>query len=156
MSNKKVRAHLVALLKGGNAFVPLEKALKDIPFEKAGIVPDGLPYSIWQQVEHLRRAQKDIIDFTKNENYQKLKWPDEYWPQNVSPETKKQWEETLKANIKYVDEMIQLVEDEDRELLEPFEHGNGQTLFREAVLLAEHNAYHIGQILIIRRILNIW
>ena len=154
--DKIVREHLVKFLRGGNAFVTLDKALEGIPFEKAGWLPDGLPYSLWQQIEHLRISQKDILDFTKNIDYVEIKWPEDYWPKDRAPKDRDEWAESLQAIKDDFAEMIDLIEDPANDLFTPFPHGTGQTLFREAVLIAEHNAYHTGQILVIRRLLDIW
>lgn len=153
---KIIRHHLEKLLKGGNAFVPLEKAIENIPFEKLGVKPSGLPYSLWGQAEHIRISQKDIRDFSIGTDYQEIKWPDDYWPSSEAPKNEDEWQLTVSTIKNDLKSMIKLVNDESRDLFEPFSWGNGQTLFREAVLVAEHNAYHTGQILVVRRLLGIW
>lgn len=151
-----LRQQLAELIRGGNAFTPLEHALENIPYNKTGIVPEGLPYSLWQLTEHLRITQHDIYDFCINPEYQPIKWPDAYWPASTAPENEQAWQQTTRQVLADRQQMIQLVEDSRKELYAPFPHGDGQNLLREALLVAEHNAYHTGQIVLVRRLLGIW
>jgi uncharacterized damage-inducible protein DinB len=151
-----LRKRLVALIRGGEAFTSLDKALADIPFEKTGIVPDQLPYSIWQLTEHLRIAQEDIYRFSVDPDYESPEWPGGYWPDTPAPTDPQQWEDTLAAIFRDRERMIERVSDRSHDLYEPFPHGSGQNLLREAMLVAEHNAYHTGQIVLVRRLLDIW
>ena len=149
-----VRKELVDLLKGKRAFKPLDKILEDIPFDKVAETPEGLPYNIWQLVEHIRISAYDILDFTRNPEYKEINWPDDYWPKNGKPENEEQWQDSIKAVKEYREEMIQIVEDESNDLLEPLMHGSGQTIFREATLMAEHEAHHTGQVIVLKRLLG--
>lgn len=148
--------HLDDLLNQGNAHVTLDDALEGIPFEILGETPGGLPYSIWQLAEHIRIAQFDILDFSRNAAYVYLKWPDDYWPKEYKPGSKRDWDhcvEQIKADRKaFVDLLYAGI----NKLYLPFEHGTGQTLLREALVLADHNSYHTGQIILLRKMLNAW
>jgi uncharacterized damage-inducible protein DinB len=154
--DQQLREHLVKLMRGGQAFTPLEQALEGITFEMAGQKPAQLPYSLWQLIEHLRIAQWDILDFSRNPNYQTIKWPDDYWPKEKAPADEEALQQSLQSIRNDLKAMIQLVEDPANDLYAPFPHGNGQTLLREAMLVAEHNAYHTGQIVTVRRFLGDW
>lgn len=157
MEKISITKHLQNLLRGRSAFVPLDRALEGVPFDKLGLVPEGLPYSLWQLAEHIRIAQEDIIRFTKNDNYRKLDWPADYWPAEAAPPDEAAWQATVDAILAGREEMKTLLSETDEEaLLTPFAHGQGQTIFREAVLIAEHNAYHTGQIVLVRRLLGCW
>jgi uncharacterized damage-inducible protein DinB len=150
-----LRKQIVKHLKGGEAFMPVDRMLDEMPYDKAGIVPDGLPYSFWQQLYHLRIAQKDILDFSTNPDYEALDWPGDYWPGQPSPRDRSEWEDTIAAYKKERDEMANLVSDTANDLHRPFSHGEGQTLLREALLVIEHSAYHTGQMLVIMRLLGL-
>ena len=146
---------LIFLLQKGNAHVSFNDAVKNIPFEDLGKKPSDLPYSIWQVTEHIRITQKDILDFSANKNYKELNWPDEYWPKNAVPENKQDWENSIKTINKDLNDFIELLKN-SQDIFKPFDHGNGQTLLREAMLIADHTSYHTGEIIILRRILRNW
>lgn len=157
MSNQQpLRQHLVKLLQGGQSYMPLQEQITGIPMEAAGKKVEGLPYTIYQLMEHIRISQHDLLDFSRNPEYQYIKWPDDYWPDSESPTSAEEWEQTVQSILDDREEMIELVQDESRDLLEPFPWGKGQTLLREAMLMAEHNAYHAGQIVLMRRLLRVW
>ena len=143
-------------MQGGQAFTPPEKILEGISLEKAGKTVDELPYTLWQLMDHLRIALLDILEFSRNPEYQSPQWPDGYWPEEKSPKDYSTLEKCRTAIAKGLEEMIQLVEDKSNDLFTPFPHGNGQNLLREAMLVAEHNAYHLGQIVALRRLLGDW
>ena len=121
-----------------------------------GAKTKNIPYSIWELVEHIRIAQWDIVEFSRNPNHISPDWPDEYWPAKNSPESDNVWNASIEAIHIDLQDMIEMVLDPQNNLLKPFLHGNGQTLLREAMLLADHNAYHLGQIILIRKILGDW
>ena len=146
---------LIFLLKKGNAHISFNDAVKNIPFEDLGKKPGNLPYSIWQITEHIRITQKDILDFSANINYKELKWPDDYWPQNVLPETQADWENSIKTINENLDEFIELLKKSEN-IYALLGHGTGQTLLREAMLIADHNSYHTGEIIVLRRLLGNW
>jgi len=147
---------LIELLKKGNAHVPFNDAIKNIPFEDLGKKPHNLPYSIWQLTEHIRITQKDILDFSANKNYKELKWPDDYWPKESSPENDAEWKKCIGEIHNDLKAFIELLKVEDVDLFTPFEHGSGQNLLREALLIADHTSYHTGEIIIVRRLLGNW
>lgn len=152
-NDKLLRNHLVKLLEGDQAYMKMEKALKEIPFGIVHLKPEGFPYSIWQLTEHIRIAQWDIIEFSKDSNHVSPKWPDEYWPKETGPQDENSWHQSLEKIEKYQLELIDMINDRENDLLKPFEWGSGQTLFREVVVLAEHNAYHTGQIFLLKKLL---
>lgn len=144
------------LLLKGNAHATLEDALKDVPEAIRGQVPDKLPYSIWQVAEHIRAAQWDILDFCRNPDYVAKPWPDAYWHKKSGPEHKDDWDNCIKSIIKDRQDFIGLLEAGAVDLFTPFPWGEGQNLFREAVLIADHNSYHTGEIIVLRRLLGAW
>lgn len=156
MEEDSLRKYLVKMLNGHNAHAEIDQVLSGLSQELIGAIPEGVPYSIWQLAEHLRIAQKDIVEFCRNPEYESPSWPDGYWPDSKAPDDKKIWEKTKKALVNDKKEMIDMVADQNNDLFTPFVHGNGQNLFREAILIIDHNAYHIGQIVLIRKLLNAW
>lgn len=156
MSEKAITEQLTALLTKANAHVSFEDSVKNIPFDKLGIKPQNLPYSIWMLVEHIRIAQADILDFSINPNYKELKWPDDYWPPEQAPKDEEAWQATLAQIQQDKQSFTKLVNKPGVDLFSPFTHGDGQNLLREAMLIADHNSYHTGQIILVRRLLNDW
>ncbi len=145
---------LTKLLLGGSAHVSLQKALDGLPPHLRGIKPENMPYSIWQLVEHIRIAQWDMLQFSKDADHKSPKWPEEYWPKEIAPEDDSAWNEALTQIDNDLDEFIELIEHSD--LYQKLPHGDGQTILREALQIADHNSYHIGEIIAVRRILNTW
>lgn len=156
MAPDALRTRLADLLRGGDAARPTLEILREFPYGKAGVVPDGLPYSAWSLVEHLRISQDDIVEFSRDPDYESPAWPDEYWPDDAAPEDEAEWSRAIEGFQEGLETMIGLVLDEQRDLIEPFPWGDGQNLLREAVMLAEHNAYHGGQIVVVGRLLGVW
>lgn len=155
MESKEILiAELKKLLNGGSAHVGLKDALAGLPFELLGEKPEKLPYSIWQLVEHIRIAQWDMLEFSKDGNHKSPKWPDEYWVTALAPSSEKQWSDTLNQLDDNLREFMTLIETED--LFENIPHGSGQNILREALQIADHNAYHIAEIVVIRRLLGAW
>ena len=148
--------HLVSHLKGGHAHATIEQALDGLPEHLRGVAVAGLPYSIWQLVYHIRIAQWDILEFSKNAKHKSPKWPEEYWPKEKEPRSSKVWNETVKQIIDNRDEFIALLEDKDANLYTPFPHGQGQNLLKEALLILDHNGYHTAEIIMVRRLLGAW
>lgn len=153
-NNTILRQQLVKHLEGGEAFVPIDKIVQDIPFPQVGVVPEKLPYSAWQQFYHLRFAQYDILDFCRNPDYTPVRWPDDYWPEAPAPKNRQEWNNTVEAYFEERKEMAGLISDPENDLYAPIPHGSGQTLLREALLVIEHTAYHTGQLLLILRLLG--
>jgi uncharacterized damage-inducible protein DinB len=151
-----LRKHVLELLAGKSAHADFDTAVAKFPLKQAGEKPGGAPYSAWQLLEHMRIAQWDILEFTRNPKHVSPKWPDEYWPQAESPPNNTAWSQsvrTFRADLKV---MMDLVADPARDLLVPIPHGQGQTLLREALLVADHNSYHVGQLVMLRRLLGAW
>jgi len=154
--NSVVISNLIHLLKKGNAHASLDDALENIPFEILNKKLAGLPYSIWQLAEHIRISQLDILEFSRDPKYQSPKWPDGYWPSSTTIETKEEWQDCINKIKNDRDSFIELIKNSGKDLFKPFTHGDGQTLLREALVLADHNSYHTGEIIVLRRLLNDW
>ena len=155
----ELRRELITLLDGGKAHASFDDAVKDFPAELRGVVPDGLPYSGWQIVEHMRIAQRDILEFSDNADgsYKSMKWPEDYWPKNAAPADEKAWDEShkqIRADRKAFDKLLHGAD--DAELVKAFAWGDGQNLLHEALLIADHNAYHTGELIVVRRLLGAW
>ncbi|HLR25600.1 MAG TPA: DinB family protein [Fodinibius sp.] len=155
-SSKTLQQLLLEQLEGGNAHITFQKAVQGLSYQQSGAKVDGLPHTIWQLIEHIRLAQDDILAFCGNRNYQQLNWPEDYWPSSEQPESQQEFEQSLEAVHEGQETMRQWVTDPSKDLQKPFSHGDGQTLFREALLIVDHNAYHIGQIVQLRRLLGCW
>jgi len=152
--NESLIAELKKLLKGGSAHIGLNDALANLPENLLGERPYQLPYSIWQLVEHIRIAQRDMLEFCKNPNHQSPKWPDDYWPKEPAPKNNEVFEASINKINTDLEEFIELLYKSD--LYTPLPHGNGQTILREALQIADHTAYHVAEIIVIRRLLNAW
>ena len=151
-----LREHLIALLSGGNAHATFEQAVKGLPSKLQGVKPASFPHSPWMLLEHLRIAQWDILEFSRNEKHESLKWPEGYWPKTEAPASPAAWEKSVgqfKADLKA---MQDLVKHPTTDLFAKIPWGDGQTVLREALLVADHNAYHIAQLVDVRRLLGSW
>ncbi len=155
-TEKDLRAHLLYLLRGGGAHLDIEKALAAWPAELHGIKPAEAPHTPWQLLEHLRIAQWDILDFCRNSNYQTLEFPEGYWPQTEAPPDSAAWEKSVKSFHAELKAMQDLVANPTTDLFARIPHGEGQTILREALLVADHNSYHLGQLVLLRRLLGAW
>lgn len=153
---QQLREQLVKLIKGGQAFTPSDQVLAGISMENAGKEVDGLPYTLWQLMEHLRIALWDILEFSCDPDYESPQWPEGYWPDEKAPADRDALNNCREAIADGLEAMIGLVQDESNDLYAPFPHGKRQNLLREAMLVAEHNAYHLGQIVVLRRLLGDW
>jgi len=149
-----LRQHLVNLLTKAEAHVDLESELKDFPRELRGRKPPGAPHTPWQLLEHIRIAQWDILEFSQDAKHQSPKWPEGYWPNAEAPPDDKAWDKSVKTVLEDLQSMADLASDPKRDLVAKIPHGDGQTLLREALLVADHNAYHLGQLVMLRRILE--
>lgn len=154
--NKQLREQLAKMLDWGEAHTDFPSAVADFPEELRGQVPKGFPHSAWQLLEHIRIASWDMVEFSRNARHKSPKWPDGYWPKNPAPPREEAWQESVKAVEEYLEEMRQMLGDSKHDLFAPIAHGTGQTLLREALLIADHNAYHIGQLVLVRRALGAW
>ncbi|WP_298735277.1 DinB family protein [uncultured Chitinophaga sp.] len=147
---------LKELLHGGHAHVTFEDAVKDLPPDLQGVVPPGMPYSIWQLVEHIRITQWDILEFSRSEKHVSPEWPSGYWPKEKAPADAAAWKHSLGQIHRDLKAFIALLEQPDADLYAPFPWGNGQHLLREAMLIADHTSYHTGEIIVLRRMLHAW
>ena len=151
-----LRDQLIKLMRSGQAFTSIDQILQGITPEAAGKKIPELPYTLWQVVEHLRIALYDILEFSRNPGYESPEWPAGYWPRETSPADQTALDKSIQAILDGLEEMVQLVQNPANNLFEPFAHGTGQNLLREAMLVAEHNAYHLGEIIILRRLTGNW
>ncbi len=152
--DKSLREHLVYLLRGGGAHINFEDALKDFPAELYNARAEGVPYTPWHLLEHMRIAQWDILEFSRSAAHVSPKWPEGYWPEEGLAAGEEDWQrsvEGFRADLRAVEA---LVEDETNDLYARIPHGTGQTLLREALLVADHNAYHLGALVTLRRTLE--
>jgi hypothetical protein len=150
-----LRAQLAQFLDWHDAHTDFDTAVAGIPPGLRGAVPPGVPHSPWQLIEHLRIAQEDILDFCVNPHYHERAWPDDYWPA-ASPPNDGAWDDSIAAYHRDRKAMQQLAQDPAIDLFATIPHGSGQTYVREILLVVDHAAYHIGQIVLVRRLLGIW
>jgi hypothetical protein len=151
-----IRDQLASVLDWHDAHIDFDGAIAGIPQSLRGKSPSGLPYSPWQLLEHLRRTQHDILEFCRNPDYVEPHWPDDYWPRSAEPESSRAWDESV-AGFRADRATLQaLAADPAVDLTAPIPHGHGQTYLRELLLVADHNAYHLGQLVAVRRCLGIW
>jgi hypothetical protein len=154
--DRALREQLVYLLKGGGAHVHFMDSLEGFPAGKHGTFAQGLPHTGWQLLEHSRIAQWDILEFSRNAKHVSLDFPGGYWPKTPGPPDEKAWDKSVQAFHRDLAEMIRLVENPKTDLFAKIPHGDGQTILREALLLADHNSYHLGQLVDLRRALGEW
>lgn len=153
---KALRQHLLYLLKGGGAHAGFDTAVQGLPVALQGKRPAGAEHSPWEILEHMRLAQRDILEFSRNPKHTSPEWPTGYWPKTPSPPNKIAWSKSVKAFRSDLQAMCRLVNRESTDLFEPIPHGDGQTILREALLIADHNAYHLGEMVLVRRLLGAW
>jgi len=151
-----VRRWVVWLLEGGGAHAKFEDVVAHFPAGLRGKKPDNLPYSAWQLLEHMRIAQADILDFSINPEYKEREWPAAYWPEAAAPGDEAAWTKSIRSFRADLRRLQQLVENPKTNLYAPIAWGDGQTILREALLAADHNAYHLGQLVLVRRLLGAW
>jgi uncharacterized damage-inducible protein DinB len=156
VSEKALREHLVKLLAGKEAHIDWKASFQGIPPKLRGVRPAGLPYSIWELLEHMHLAQWDILEFSRDAKHVSPDWPAGYWPASQAPPTGKAWDKSLKAFARDLESMKKLVSNRKTDLFAKIPHGTGQTILREALLVADHNSYHLGQVLVLRRLLGNW
>jgi hypothetical protein len=155
-SDKLLRENVVELLNGRGAHAGFDDIVKDMPESLRGVKPDGLPHSAWMLLEHLRLAQWDILEFSRNPKYKSPKWPEGYWPETEAPPSAAAWDKSIRQFRKDLKNMQELVENPKTDLYAGIPWGNGQTILREALLLADHNSHHLGQLIDVRRLLGAW
>ena len=153
-STEALRDHVLYVLRGEGAHITFDVFVANFPTELCGHRVAGLPYTAWQVLEHMRIAQWDILEFSRNSKHVSPRWPEEYWPPLNQPGTAELWQETVEKYRNDLKEMENLVADPSTELLAKIPHGTGQTILREALLVADHNSYHLGALVVISRILK--
>jgi hypothetical protein len=155
-NDRALRDHLLALLKGGGAHVEFETAIQGLGVSLRGKRPKGAAHSPWEILEHLRIAQWDILEFTRDAAHISPKWPEGYWPNKPAPPNAKAWSKSVNAFRADMKAIVDLVTNPDTDLFEKIPHGTGQTVLREVLVVADHNAYHLGEMLVVRRLLGAW
>lgn len=156
MDQSKLKEELTAALGWQNAHVNFETATANLDLETLGDQSHGLPYTIWQLAAHIRFAQRDILEFCLGSGYVEAKWPDDYWRAEKAPKSIEEWNKCIEDVKEDRARLASLIKDEERDLFQPFSHGNGQHLFREALLVMDHEAYHTGEIVVARKLLGKW
>lgn len=154
MNETVLREQLIAQLEGGQAYLPVKKIFEDFPIERAGVRIDNILHTPWELLEHLRIAQWDIFRFTVDPDHITPPWPDEHWPKNSAPETNEAWRSSVAVFLSELEQMKELARSPETPLFERIPHGSGQTYLREILLVADHNAHHLGQLMMLRRALE--
>ena len=155
-SSQPLREHILYLLKGGGAHLNLDPAIGDLPEHLRGAKVEGVPHTAWRLLEHMRICQWDILEFSRNAEHVSPDFPDGYWPEANAPPDAAAWNNSIDSFRAGLQTMTDLVADPGTDLLAPIPHGDGQTVLREALLVADHNAYHLGQLVLLRRCLGAW
>ena len=156
LADVALREHLLYLLKEGGAHASFEAAMKGLPPELRGKRPRGAQHSPWEIIEHMRLAQWDILEFSRNPNHVSPQWPEGYWPKEPAPPNGRAWGKSVQAFVADRDAMASLISDPATDLFAPLAWGTGQTVLREALLVADHNSYHLGEMVLVRRLLGAW
>ena len=154
--DRSLREHLLNLLKGGQAHATFDAAVKNLPPELRGKRPRGAEHSPWEVLEHLRIAQSDILEFSRDPRHRSPEWPSGYWPAAPAPPDEKAWDRSVRAFRRDMKAICDLVSSTATDLYAPIAHGDGQTVLREVLLAADHNAYHFGEMVLLRRLLGAW
>jgi hypothetical protein len=155
-TDQALRKHLIELLDGGHAHASFDQVIENFPANFSGEIPKGLQHSAWMLLEHMRLAQWDILDFSRNPKYKEMKWPDDYWPKTPAPPDAKAWDKSIQSFHDDLEAMKKLVSDPKTDMFANIPWGSGQTILREAMLVADHNSHHLGQLIDVRRLLGIW
>ena len=155
-NDKALREQLVKLLTGSEAHADFDAAVKDFPEELRGKRPEAAEHSPWQLLEHLRIAQWDILEYAINAQHQSPKWPEGYWPASPAPASAKDWDESVRSFHSDLKRLCELVSADSTDFYAEIPHGEGQTILRQVLLTADHNAYHIGQLVLVRKLLGAW
>jgi hypothetical protein len=151
-----LRQHVLDLLRGRNAHADFDTAMADFPSRLRGAKPPGAAHTGWQLLEHMRIAQSDILKFSQDAKHKSPAWPEGYWPKTQAPPSAASWNNSLRSFRADLKAMAKLVADKKTDLFARIPHGSGQTILREALLIADHNSYHLGQIVVLRRWLGAW
>ena len=156
MSQADWRAIVASALDWEQAHISLDNAVAELPRERRGERPTGFPHSVWELLDHIRRTQHDLLEFCRNPSYHEPKWPDDYWPPAPEPPSARAWTASVRGFRDDLAALRRLAEDPDIDLFAAIPHGSGQTYLRELLLVADHNAYHVGQLVVVRRLLGAW
>jgi DinB superfamily len=154
--DKALREHLLYLLRGGGAHLNFEQAFAGLPAKLRGARPRGLPFTAWRLLEHMRITQWDILEFSRDSKHVSPEFPEDYWPAGDRPPNAAAWEHSVNSFRADRKAMEKLVADPKTDLNARIPHGTGQTVLRETLLVADHNAYHLGQVVMLRRLLGAW
>lgn len=146
-----LRAQLVVAISGRESHIDFASAVSDYPIEARGRKAVGVPHSAWELLEHMRIAQHDILEFSRNPQHKSPKWPDGYWPKSETPPDEQAWDESVASFKRDAADLEKLIEDPHSDLFKTFTRGEGQTLLREALLVATHNSYHLGQLVFLKK-----
>ena len=155
-NDKAVRKHLLWLLRGGHAHVHFDRAVAGLPVRLQGKRPGGLPYSPWQLLEHVRLSLWDMLEFSRDRAHVSPKWPDSYWPKDPAAPNASAWAKSVAAIRRDMRAMERMMANPRTDLYARIPWGTGQTVMLEALQIADHNAYHLGQLLVVRRLLGAW
>ena len=155
-NDRSLREHLVKLLDGRQAHVDIDAVIDKLSFDVLSKTINGAPWTLWELFEHLRIAQKDIVEFSRDPEHVSPAWPSGYWPDSKGPANGEEWDESVQAFRGDLEAMKELVQDEATDLHAKIPHGDGQTILREALLVADHNAYHLGQMVLLMKLLGSW
>jgi len=153
---QSLRKHLLELLEGGGAHAKFDDVIKGLPAKLRGTKPAKFPHSPWMLLEHMRLAQRDILEFSRNAKHVSPPWPSGYWPKTEAPPNAAAWNKSVQQFRRDLKAMQNLVANKKTDLFARIPWGDGQTVLREALLLADHNSYHLGQMLDVRRMLGAW
>lgn len=153
---ERLRTQLARFLGWKDAHVSLEAAAHDLAPELRGVRPQGAPYSAWELVEHLRLTQRDILAFCRDPDYEEPRWPADYWPASPEPPDPEAWDRSVDGYLRDREALAELASDPDVDLFDTIPHGEGQTYLRELLVVADHTAYHVGQLVLVRRLLGAW
>lgn len=156
MTDQNIREHVRKLLAWEDAHATFDKAVKSLPEDARGKRPPGAPHSPWELLEHLRLAQFDILDFCRNPKYKELHWPADYWPKSPAPPSAEAWDASVEQFVNDRRALEAMAADASLDLTARIPHGSGQTYLRELLLIADHTAYHVGQLVLVRQLLGVW
>jgi uncharacterized damage-inducible protein DinB len=151
-----VREHIAKALAWKDAHATFDDAVEGLPAAQRGQRVEGFPHTMWQLVEHVRIAQADLLDFSRNPTYQEMEWPGDYWPKEAGPADEREWRRSVERVREDREELARLARDTAIDLTARIPHGSGQTYLRELLLAADHTAYHVGQMVVLRRLLGSW
>jgi uncharacterized damage-inducible protein DinB len=156
VEEENLRKHILEALSGRGAHADWKASFQGIPSKLRGVRPSGFPHSLWELLEHMRLAQWDILEFSRDAGHVSPEWPSGYWPASPEPPNATAWDKSLRAFDRDLEAMKKLVANRKTDLIAKIPHGTGQTILREALLVADHNSYHLGQVVTVRRLLGNW